>query len=129
MALLCWEASSFVHLLVQCISEGWNLRSLGQEDTSSLPFGPFQAGHDIHHRTSVSEFSLATHLAGTWLGLLTQVLTGAGACSTQAEWMGFPRHDVDSHGTPSQGHLALRVLSPKNVLLELVGLGPALVTQ
>lgn len=126
---MCWEASSIVPLLVQCISEGWNPRRLGQKDTSSLPFGPFQAGCDIHHRTSVSEFSLATHLAGTWLGLLTQVLTGAGACSTQAEWVGFPRHGVDSQETPSQGNLALLFLSPKNVLLELVGLGPALVTQ
>lgn len=34
------EASFFVHLLVQLVSQGWNLRHLGREAISSLPFGP-----------------------------------------------------------------------------------------
>lgn len=34
------EALFFVHLLVQLVSQGWNLRHLGREAISSLPFGP-----------------------------------------------------------------------------------------
>lgn len=120
--------SPFDHLISQHVSQGWNLRRLGQQDTPSLPFGPVWSECSRSClRTASSHFCLCQLPSSLWsyppapptseltLRASHPCVHGAGAPGTQTEWMGCPWHGVGSHEMSSQENLTLLFLSPKNV--------------